>query len=156
MAEDCQYPSDQHWLLGRTGCSGYPTALATRQETSAVVPELPDLTAERIVMLKANLRRHGCPTVSSCARIIGEILYPLVRKLPRQCAQGNISILSRELQNKCVSKRSRLSMQWLHAWNVLRITDHSYLKGDKTKRYFVNVTTVIWLLGFRSADGKWE
>lgn len=111
--------------------------------------QLPDLTTARVTTLKSNLKRHGCPAASSCARIIGEILYPLVLRLPRQCAQGEISIVSRDLQNKCVSKRSKLPMQWLHSWNILRITDQNYIRAKRTKRYFVNVAVVVWLLGIR-------
>lgn len=116
---------------------------------------LPDPTAERIPVLKTNLKRLGCDTSSSCARVIVEILYPLIRRLPRQCSMGTISILSREIQNRCVSKRSKEPLRWLHQANVLRVTDPDYVVG-KTKRYFVNVTLVIWLLGFRSEDVSWD
>jgi succinate dehydrogenase hydrophobic anchor subunit len=47
-------------------------------------------------------------------------------------------------------------MQWLHAWNVLRITDQNYIKGKRTKRYFVNTALVVWLLGFGAHEARWN
>jgi hypothetical protein len=117
---------------------------------------LPDQIDGRESTLKLKLRQLGCPDPSSCTRIISEILYPLVRTLPRQCELGTISIQSRELQRRCVSKRSRLAMTWLHAWNVLRVVDHNYARGTRTKRYWVNVGLVLWLTGFRNQDLDWQ
>lgn len=120
------------------------------------LPEDPFLRRD---CLLAALNGWGCrkeDRPNDVANIILRVLWKAMRTLPVQCMQGKTGIRALEVQRVCARKVYRPAMNWLEDSNILKVTDDRYEIGRKTRRYFVNIPLILYLMGFKEAELDWS
>lgn len=109
--------------------------------------------------LLAALNAWGCRKEDrphDVANIILQVLWKAVRTLPVQCMRGKTGIRSLEVQRACSRKVYLPAMNWMKEANIVKVTDDHYEIGRKTRRYFVNIPLILFLLGFRTEELDWS
>lgn len=117
---------------------------------------LPDDVAERREHLEAALVALGCPEPRNVANMIIRVLWRSVRELPWQCREGTLGIRTSALCKVCTHGRYLPGLEWMKTRKIVQVTDDSYSEGRKTRRYSVNISLIIYLLGFQSSELDWS
>lgn len=122
--------------------------------------KLPELDDARREMLQSRLIGMGCKESLKAARIVARVILPLIKSLPRQCIQGTAGIQSGKLRDAArIRGHSRVYKDlwaWMQKVGVVTSADANYIPGRQTRQYNINVSLVLWLCGYKTADLNWS
>jgi len=115
---------------------------------------LPDLDSSRIKALRQRLKQENCLCIHGVYKIIQNVLWDQIRKLPRQCMTGELGIRSRDLQ--AAYRNYKKPFGWMQDARLVLLTDDLFISGRKTRSYWVNIPLVLYWLGFKTGDLTWS
>ena len=123
-----------------------------------LVTSLPISVSKRKRTLITNLKNMKCPKASAVSSVILKVLYPVIRKAIIPCEKGEAAIQSKIMRDACGCNghNYRRILRWLSDYHILKVCDDSYQVGVRSKLYYVNAELIIYLMGFKSEDLKWD
>jgi len=124
--------------------------------------KLPVRCPMNLKTLKTILKQLGIQNRTHVAKIILNVLWPLLRTLPAQCDNGTVGIhMNRDIRGEYLkngvrckfedsskyvnSKYVRATMETLKKHNIL-IKTRNYIYKEQTSKYWINAPLILWLV----------
>jgi len=106
---------------------------------SVVIPE------NALESLQDYFKSKGYIFPLSTAKVILQVILPLVLRLPMQCLKGTVGIYSVDLMNAAGSRYRKAVMQDLKAHYIV-VEKKKAIPKSQTAKYFVNVHKVVYMI----------
>ncbi|MEI6168513.1 MAG: hypothetical protein WCS52_15125 [bacterium] len=100
-------------------------------------------TPERLV---SHLRSRGYCRPKQTAKVILQVILPLLVTLPEQCMNGTAGIKSSEVGKVAGSRYRNDVMTDLRRYYILEARNTKYIPKVKTMTYFINVHKIVYML----------
>jgi hypothetical protein len=132
---------------------------AKKKDSRLTLPNtlaLPVDPTPRLAHLTEAVKGLGCPVAKDVGHIIAKVLWRYVRELPVQCGRGEVGVKARDCHEVCNRGQYQPALAWMAEQHILRVTDPNYINSRKTRRYFVNIPLILYLMGFKAAELDWS
>jgi len=111
---------------------------------------LPDVTSlaiprDALESLTRQFKARGYTCPVQTAKVILQVILPLLQKLPMQCLKGQVGIKSQEVGRVAGSRYRKAVMQDLNASYIV-VERKKAIPKVQTAKYFVNVHKVVYMI----------
>lgn len=136
-----------------TGNKGYNLQRLPNMQSLPIYP------CSRRESLLVAIRSMGCLNIdypTAVANIILKVLWPFIISYTNKCCNGSLGIRSDSMRKVSPKGLYRPAVDWMIKNNIIRITKDNYFVGKHTRKYFINIPLILFIMGFKEEDVSWK